>query len=144
MSSLEEFAARIKVIGKGIETNATKLQKQTAIAVDQTVVLATPVDTGRARSNWIAQGGYPARQTVDPYAPGTGLGRSEGANAQAALEQGRAAIESARPGIDLYISNNLPYIKKLNEGHSAQAPAGFVEKAIKAGIRIVRKARLVK
>ena len=29
-----------------------------------------------------------------------------------------------------YITNNVPYINKLNDGHSSQAPAHFVEAAI--------------
>jgi formaldehyde-activating enzyme involved in methanogenesis len=28
------------------------------------------------------------------------------------------------------VSNNVPYINRLNEGHSAQAPAGFVQQAV--------------
>lgn len=143
MSSLTEFAQRIKVIAKGVETNADRIVKQAAIAIDQTVVLATPVDTGRARSNWLTQAGYPRRDTIDPYAAGKGLGKSEGANAQAAIQQGLTAITAHKSGQDIYISNNLPYIQKLNDGHSAQAPAGFVEKAIQSGVRAVRKAKLV-
>jgi hypothetical protein len=44
----------------------------------------------------------------------------------------------------VYISNNLPYIDRLNKGHSKQAPAGFIESAINAGLTAIRKARLVK
>lgn len=35
----------------------------------------------------------------------------------------------------IYISNNLPYIRPLNDGHSTQAPAGFVDAAIQRGVR---------
>lgn len=33
-------------------------------------------------------------------------------------------------GATIYISNNLPYIQRLNEGWSSQAPANFVDKGI--------------
>ena len=30
----------------------------------------------------------------------------------------------------VFVSNNVPYILKLNDGHSQQAPAGFIQTAI--------------
>ncbi len=30
----------------------------------------------------------------------------------------------------LFLSNNVPYISRLNDGSSGQAPAGFVQAAI--------------
>jgi hypothetical protein len=37
----------------------------------------------------------------------------------------------------IWILNGLPYIERLNEGHSQQAPAGFVETAIYRNVRPV-------
>ncbi|HEX2242748.1 MAG TPA: hypothetical protein VHK27_05760 [Gammaproteobacteria bacterium] len=39
----------------------------------------------------------------------------------------RWAKDKKRP--QLHIQNNVPYIERLNDGWSSQAPAGFVEKA---------------
>ncbi|MGK2911230.1 MAG: hypothetical protein ACSLE1_15725 [Sphingobium sp.] len=34
------------------------------------------------------------------------------------------------PGGAMEISNSVPYIGKLNDGHSKQAPTGFIEAAV--------------
>lgn len=143
MASLEEFSRRIKIRANLLEENTNKKVRAIALAIDQVLVTETPVDTGRARSNWIVQLGSPARSPIEPYAPGEGLGKGETANAQAAMNQGAAVIGQRRLGQDIYISNNLPYIKKLDEGSSAQAPAGYIDKGIQAGIRAGRKVKLV-
>ena len=119
--------------------------RMAALAADQAVVLGTPVDKGRARSNWIVSLGAPSRSTVDPYVPGKG-GSTAGDNANAALAQGAAVIGGYSGLIhgSIVISNNLPYIGRLNAGSSKQAPAGFVEKAVQSAARAVQKARVVK
>ena len=38
----------------------------------------------------------------------------------------------------VYVTNNVPYIEKLNRGWSAQAPAAFVEAQIQITINEVR------
>ena len=122
-----------------------KAVRMAALAADQAVVLGTPVDKGRARSNWIVSLGAPSRTTVDPHVPGEG-GSTAGANANAALAQGAAVIGGYSGLIhgSIAISNNLPYIGRLNTGYSKQAPAGFVEKAVQSAVRAVQKARVVK
>ena len=42
---------------------------------------------------------------------------------------GRAILAGYSIGPRIIINNNVPYIVKLNNGSSAQAPIGFVEKA---------------
>ena len=116
-----------------IEANVNKTVKQTAIAVDQTVVLATPVDTGRARANWQASIGAPETDKLDIEDP----------SGQETIDKNNDVINSRERGQDIYLSNNLDYIGPLNEGHSAQAPAGFVEEAIQVGVAAVRKARVL-
>ena len=80
----------------------------------------TPVDTGRARGNWFVGINQPVR-TIKPTR-----------RSQESVNDARLAIKNAEaiqyPTI--IISNNLPYIIPLNEGHSTQAPAKFVELAI--------------
>lgn len=139
---LRSFSRRINTIAARVEPNAHNVVRKTALAVDQTVVMATPVDEGRARANWQVRAGIAATDVIPPYAPGKG-GSTSAQNTQAALEQGKIAISSAQPGQEIHITNNLPYIGPLNDGHSAQAPAGFVEQAVNAGIETVRQARLI-
>jgi hypothetical protein len=78
----------------------------------------TPVDTGWARANWIPQIGTPVTQ---PAGSRTNVSDSE-------KEAGKAAVVAKyKLPATVYISNNVPYILKLNEGHSKQAPPGFIQ-----------------
>ncbi len=136
MASLKDFDKRMQVYGKRVETNAPAAVRRIALAVDRGVVTQTPVDTSRARSNWVVSLNSPVNATRDPYSPGTD-GSTAGASTQAALDQGARTIEGYRGGGSIWIVNNVDYINKLNAGSSAQAPAGFVEKAVQAGMRSV-------
>lgn len=109
--------------------------RRVALAVDTAVVLATPVRTGRARANWqVGLGSAPVGTLAAPSSPGAG--------ASEALGRGQATIgEYQGQGGTIHISNNLPYIGALNDGSSKQAPAGFVESAIMAGVAAIDQAR---
>jgi len=107
--------------------------RRTALAVDRELVLETPVGNpslwrnpdaapdgyvgGRARSNWLASVGSARTEAGDQVT------RSAGDSVQATL----AAFNL---NDTIFITNNLPYIKRLNEGHSTQAPAGFIDAII--------------
>jgi len=144
--SLESFSRRIKIRANNLPGETNRVVKQCALAVDQTVVLATPVDTGRARSNWLVSLGNPVEQVIDPYQPlpkGTNPDKvGETGNARGAIEQGKQVITSRQPEQTVFITNNVDYIGYLNEGSSAQAPAMFVEAAVQAGVAAVRGARI--
>jgi hypothetical protein len=143
MALPQQFARRMYIRAEQVGDSAQRIVRKTALAIDQTVVLATPVDTGRARSNWMVSLGSPARSVIPPYAPGSKLGVGETANAQAALAQGKETIDR-RTDQDIYISNNVHYIGKLNQGSSAQAPEMFVERAIAAGVHAITGEKLLK
>lgn len=140
--NLRRFAIRMDQMGKTLHGNAEKLVRKVALSVDATVVSATPVNTGRARSNWIAEIGSPSKEVRDAYVPGE-AGSSAGANTQIALALARATIATYNSGDTLHLTNNLPYIAELNRGSSAQAPAGFVETAVLDGIAQVNGAKLL-
>ena len=80
----------------------------------------SPVDTGRFRGNWFVSLGQSDRTTDDGRRVSTAV--SEGGSKIA------QAVNFSYPTITL--SNNLPYAEKLNEGHSQQAPAKFIEQEI--------------
>lgn len=90
----------------------------------------TPVDTGWARANWVPQIGTPAAGTV---------GTRKQAEAGQVDQTGSAAGEAQLLGFKLakgsiWITNNVRYIVRLNEGSSQQAPPGFVQAAIEEAI----------
>lgn len=141
-----DFARRITYLAEGIPEEAARIVRRVALAVDQAVVMATPVDTGRARANWIVgidkiptHWRQPERTKTGHAVPGAGAAAARKAIVQANLE-----ISRYKYGQTIYIANNVPYIGELNRGSSAQAPAGFVEKAVAIGENIARAARLLR
>lgn len=138
-SSLKQFAVRMRGHGKKIPDRADQIVRQIALAADRTLVLNTPVDTGRARANWQASLGAPATGTIDAE-PG------KRGSVAAATSQAEAVIAAYKGGASdsaIFLTNNLPYIVPLNNGHSKQQPAGFVERAVDAVLRAARRARLI-
>jgi hypothetical protein len=86
----------------------------------------TPVDTGHARASWIPAVGAPS--LVEPVGTDTSLATACTAQVMAyKLAQGT-----------LYLSNVAPYIRRLNAGHSQQAPIMFVELAIARAMATIK------
>lgn len=80
----------------------------------------SPVDTGRFRGNWQVEiGRDPTAELPDKDKSGNPT-----------KEKGTATVKGCPPFQPVYIANNLPYGPTLNDGHSKQAPAGFVEIAV--------------
>lgn len=130
------------MLASGVEENADRVVRKVALVADQAVVMATPVDTGRARSNWLVGLGTAPQGTVGQHVPGT-KGSTGEANAQESISIGRATIGQRRPGQDIHITNNLDYIEDLNRGTSRQAPANFVETAVAQATDAVRRSKLL-
>ncbi len=105
MASLNEFSKRIRQIGENVEKNSAKLVRKVALAVDAEVVVATPVDTGRARSNWQVEIGKAAEGTIDPYAPGK-AGSTGAQNSQLAINHAKMVLSSLQNGQVVHITNS--------------------------------------
>ena len=132
------------LIASKVRANTLKAIKRAAMAADQAAVLATPVDTGRARANWIVSIGKASSADAD-YTPTEG-GRSanEGPAGNQALDQGRAEIARYRLGQGgIFINNNVSYIGELDAGSSSQATAGMTAAAIMAARKQLRISRLL-
>ena len=142
MARPDIFARRMDEIAERVETNAIEVVKGIASAVDQAVVLHSPVDTGRFRANWRVALDEPVEDEIEAYHPGE-EGSTAGANAQEAFIQAEGVIAQYQPGQVIWISNPLSQGPALNNGSSAQAPAGFVETALRQGVEAIRKAKLL-
>ena len=140
--TLGDLARDLRQEADELDNSVPRAIREVDIAVLQPLISSTPVDSGRARSNWVVSIDQPARSVLEPYAEGA-EGSTEGANTRAALEAGLEVIAgfSTTEG-EIWITNNLPYIQRLNEGWSAQAPAGFVEEAVQIGAQAAVQARL--
>lgn len=143
-ASFRDMERKMVVLARDISVNSDRLVRAVALVIDQTLVLGTPVDTGLARSNWLVSIGSPRDDVIAPYSPGNRLGINEGANAQGALQQGQDVIAQYRKGQVVFITNNVFYVDLLDQGHSQQAPEGFVDMALQAGVATIGKFSLVK
>lgn len=139
MTDLKTFSRRIRIRANKISKNTDDLVKKVILAVDQAVVLATPVDTGRARANWRPSIGAPITDTL-PEPP------NKQAGLRSALDAGEQVARQYKGGENsptVHITNSLPYIKHLNDGSSKQAPRNFVNTAILLAVSAIRRARIV-
>jgi hypothetical protein len=104
-----------------------------ALGIHGRLVEDTPVDTGWARSNWLPSVGTPKREVV---------GKPSSLNAGAA-DSGRSEVVDWKIADGpIYITNNVPYIQRLNTGSSKQAPAGFVESAVQTEVNKANRRKL--
>ena len=106
-----------------VKADAEKFLKDIGRDLIQGVVIATPVDTGAARGNWIA-----SKTPIKTY------------DVNASDKSGQGAInrtfvffaQNAKLGSVIYLQNNLPYIERLEKGWSDQAPQGMVSTTMNA------------
>ena len=104
------------------EDEHKKLISAVGVDIGTRLIFKTPVDTGRAQNGWLPSIGAPA-------AGEGGVADPSGTTALSKI------VSTFRPNVlpngpVLYVSNNVPYIGELNNGHSKQAPANFVGMAV--------------
>ena len=138
---LRQFSANLRRLAARVETNAHKTSRRAAEAAVRSVAFSTPVDTGKARSNWNTTVGSPDFSVKEP--PAEGL--SGDAAAARVLGEARRVIRSWDPGTGepLTLANGVPYIEKLDNGSSKQAPAGMTPLAMQAARAAARAGRLL-
>lgn len=130
MATLRDLARRLNAYADDLDDILYERIARTTLAVVRALVQSTPVDTSKALSNWRV--GTAASAAIPALYPGQ-AGSTQGASAEAAIAAAEAAIRSAKGANKLVIFNSVPYIRRLNEGSSLQAPAGFIEAAILLG-----------
>lgn len=131
--SAREFAIDLKRFGDVTRKEAETIFQKIAIDLDTRVVLGTPVDEGRARGNWFPSLNTPSSEVSDKVDPSGSL----------AIAAATSTAASSKLGDIIWLTNNLPYILPLENGHSGQAPEGMVDINLNAvaaqyGGRIVR------
>lgn len=108
---------------------------EVAIDLHRRLVMYTPVDTGRARAGWIiAKSERTARFTPPPGRYNVPVSRSV-SNGEGTTLIGTDVAVPYEKGKDVCITNNVPYIEALDNGHSQQAPQGFTDRAVNEVVR---------
>lgn len=127
----------IRVISE-LDKTLERVMTSLSLEITANLIETTPVDTGWARANWVPTIG------AQNNTPASAEARIENVPAQRARQQSSTA---RLPGYkieqgSIFISNNVPYIVRLNEGSSTQAPEGFVQSGIqRAIIEVTRRVR---
>jgi hypothetical protein len=98
---------QIQEIIRKLKANADALVSTVVLETQTRLKEESPVDTGRFRANWLISEDEIDDSTVDG-------------------EPGAYSLEITA-GKNYYITNSLPYAQRLAEGHSQQAPAGWIE-----------------
>ena len=125
-TNASEFVHRMQIRAEEVLRGTERTVRATALAIDAALVTSSPVDTGRFRANWLASVGVERFDIVE-------VGHADDKS---------ISLAGYRLGDAIYLQNNLPYGARLNQGHSKQAPAGFVEAGVRAGEQVVRRSRL--
>ena len=117
-----------------------KIVRKVALELFARIIYKTPVDTGRARSNWQVSIGTPAAGTVE----------IDDKSGKATVSQATAKSAGFKAGDTIYLANNLPYIRRLEEGgygegpktvggFSRQAPQGMVTLTVQEFSAVVKQ-----
>ena len=132
MSNLAKLARDLHILASELPEKANEVVRVFAIEALNNLILATPVDTGRARSNWF----------VNANNPDSSVSQNTDFNSNMSTQVGK--LSKLQGFESVWISNNLPYIGVLNDGHSQQAPVGFVEKAVEAAGSAIANAKILR
>jgi len=117
--------ANAQQVSAELERFVEQLMVKITLDLTANLIETTPIDVGWARANWIPEIGV---RDIEP-APAPAGGGTAGANAAQALAVSTVIAQYRFPE-KIQVGNGVPYIGVLNDGHSAQAPAGFVQRAI--------------
>ena len=124
------FSGDLNKFTEAVEKNHNTVVKKVSFDMVRKIIKRTPVDTGSAKRNWHVdlnnQKKY-ARSDFDKKGDAT-------------IADAMAEINKVDIGDSVYITNNLPYIEALEDGHSAQAPVGMVKVAVAEFERTVKAA----
>lgn len=122
------FTQQITTWGTKTADKLQGIRRGVTLKLFGAVILDTPVLTGRARANWRVQIGAPELAVADREDQSGGV----------ALAEVNAAVIKSDGDQPVTLANNLPYIKRLEEGYSKQAPAGMVRKNVARFARLIR------
>jgi len=127
------FALDIQKFAKKAGENADKVVREVVLDIGRSLVEKTPVGNpdlwqnpdnkpegyvgGHARANWQHSTGAPIQVDLVDARDKTG---------QPTIDKIEASIPQKAAGLVHYITNSVPYIQALEDGHSKQFPHGMV------------------
>lgn len=119
---------QLRFIVRALEKVTERAVAKITLDATANLIETTPVNTGWARANWVPSIGSPIDE---PTGDQENVSQSE-------QDSGIAQV-ATQYKLDMgkvFITNNVPYIGALNDGHSQQAPSGFVQVAVEKAVTI--------
>jgi hypothetical protein len=127
-----QFDDNLNKILKKAKGNASAIARKVALELYTKVVVKSPVDSGRLRGNWNV--GINAINGAEYEADVSKLGAIPSGSG---MVRSMSALSAFKIGDVIYVTNNMPYVYKLEyglynngaktvNGYSTQAPQGFV------------------
>lgn len=135
--NLTEMIQSLKRVDRAVKDTAWEKTLELALAEEKRIKEEMPVDTGRAKASWghftpddlvkgserIGKGKKITKRTKFQAGPGSVSERTQIATA------GDAIWIEDKSNLSVEQGTEVPYTQYLNEGHSGQAPAGFIDAA---------------
>ncbi len=116
------FASDLRRFANLTSQKMETVVKASLVRIGTSVVVKSPVDTGRFKSNWLASYG-----TAD-----TTVSMSVDPSGQSSINRLRMSAQGLTFREYFYFTNSLPYAKGLEYGDSMQAPGGMVRVSVAA------------
>ena len=130
MASETIFSAAISAFVAKAKENADTVVRVVTEDMCGRVIAKTPVDSGRLKGSWLPSIG--TMLSGDPNTPD--------ASGAVSVARVKATALEAKAGDIVYMISNLPYSRRIEYGHSKQAPAGMVRITVSEFSAIVDKA----
>jgi len=108
LEGFDELLKDARRAAKAITGEAQRTLREISFAGEVRIKRDMPVDTGRARASW---GHWDSSANSPDSTPAD------------------AHYEETDAGLTITQGSNVPYVEQLNEGHSQQTPAGFIDDA---------------
>lgn len=135
-----QFSADLDAVSAKLDIAIGTLLKKVTVEAFNSVTELTPVDTGRARAGWALAIDSPSEFIPPDLVPEEKSAwkkkKKKGAKPPTPIFEKPdpnfevlALVDGSQP---IYITNNVEYIEALEDGHSAQAPAGMVRITVAA------------
>jgi len=109
-----EYFLLSALAGERLKKKLWRVVRKWSFQLERLIKQDMPVDTGRARASW---GHWKGQKFINPK------GRSFNPDAS----EDDAVWEEDETTLTITQGTNVPYVPLLNEGHSEQAPAGFID-----------------
>lgn len=126
---------QIRTIVRALERLGERVVVKITLDVTANLKEATPRDTGWAAVNWVPAIGAPFVEDIGDLArEERQFMVSAGESQQATAVAGIAGYRLRRGRV--FVTNNVPYIRDLNNGSSRKAPKAFIQIAIKKAVTV--------